>query len=436
MNRSVDFFGSYYIRIHRRFYYNLQRSISTIVFSSVRFGYAQKYKLELRNSYHDEGMQTQESSERNSSTSSVIDVKTDINKNTIITDLITIADYYRFALTQFRSFPLSYGHSTVSAQEDAAFLILQSLKLPVEDGIEHWGACRLVRYERELLVNFIERRVKDRKPSAYILNGCYQQGEFFYVDPRVLIPRSHIGEVLRAYTSYSTAQPVKDRANSSEDELEYDDYFPSYSSDSESAQVLVDDSQLLLPCRRQVHSILDMCTGSGCLAVLAALQFAGVSVDAVDVSQEALAVATMNVQAKQLSHVISLYCGDLYAALPAGRCECYDLIVCNPPYVQSRVLTALPAEYRHEPFQLALDGGEDGLAVIRRVLSGAHRHLRVGGGLLLEVGGPESRPRLAAEYPQLFGEHKGRVRWVKTINSDDEVCYIPKEFLAAEYLQI
>jgi len=169
--------------------------------------------------------------------------------------------------------------------------------------------------------------------------------------------------------------------------------------------------------------------------VLAALQFVDAIVDAVDVSQEALDVAAVNVQAKQLTHVISLYCGDLYSALPAERCESYDLIVCNPPYVESRVLASLPDEYLHEPFQLALDGGGDGLAVIRRVLSGANRHLKAGGGLLLEVGGPGSRSRLAEVYPQLFGEaHRGRVRWIKTINSEDEVCYIPKEFLAAEYL--
>lgn len=286
-------------------------------------------------------------------------------------------------------------------------------------------------------------------PVAYLLHACYQQGELFYIDNRVLIPRSHIGEILHSYLSYSQAQTVRSEAV----ELQYDDYFPSFSSEQST------NSSILLPKWDRVHDILDLCTGSGCLAVLAAKRFskndpsAELHIDAVDISEDALKVAEINVNSKGLQTVISLHKGDLYDALPPAAADPeseagafshknqrqYDLILCNPPYVPSSRLPSLPAEYLHEPYQLALDGGPDGLAIVERVLLGAYNHLKDDGGIIIEIG--DGKKQLEKRFPILFsadGEAQDskdqKVLWFRTSNSESEVCFIPKYYLAARYL--
>lgn len=321
-----------------------------------------------------------------------------------------------------------------------------------------------------------------RLPVAYLLNSCYQQGELFYVDNRVLIPRSHIGEILHSYPQYcqQLRQPQQQAQQDSENpsELQYDDYFPTYtspSSSSSSADSSETSPRLILPAAEDINDVLDLCTGSGCLAVLAARQFmaagtAGSSavparqrrsrrsrplrIDAVDISRDALSVAEVNINNKSLQTVISLHLGDLYSALPApksgsrtSQVRQYDLIICNPPYVMSSVIKSLPKEYLHEPTSLALDGGMDGLKVVERVLRGAFAHLKENGGLILEVGtGKDALIRL---FPNLFEDEDigasspstlssplaKRVLWLATSNSEDEVCFIPKQYLAEQYLE-
>ena len=323
---------------------------------------------------------------------------------------------------------------------------------------------------------------------AYLLNSCYQQGELFYVDNRVLIPRSHIGEILHSYPQYCQQlrhpPPQLHQDSDSPSELQYDDYFPTYSSSSGSSGSSTDNSDnslptsspLFLPAAAEISDVLDLCTGSGCLAVLAARQFmtsgATVSalpalsgrsrrlpgkhplhIDAVDISRDALGVAEVNVNNKSLQSVISLYLGDLYSALPApksgssSRVRQYDLIICNPPYVVSNLLRSLPKEYLHEPTSLALDGGENGLQVVERVLRGAFEHLKDNGGLILEVG--TGKEALIRNFPKLFKDEDSaallfptlsspvtqRVLWIATSNSEDEVCFIPKQYLSAQYLE-
>eukprot|EP01036_Dinobryon_divergens_P022389 gene22389-30640_t len=370
--------------------------------------------------------------------------KWDYDGNSIVHDLITIADYYRFALSQFLKYPLTFGHSTVSAQEDATLLILHFLKLPIEDGIEHWGACRLTKYEREKLSVLIGRRIVERLPVAYLLNSCYQQGELFYVDNR---------------ERYCTRIPttINSCENHSNRHSKILTTQPNYNTTTISPPVDIND-------------VLDLCTGSGCLAVLAARQFmaGGIAssavparqrrnrrsrplrIDAVDISRDALSVAEVNINNKNLQSVISLYLGNLYSALPAlksgshpSRVRQYDLIICNPPYVMSSLIKSLPKEYLHEPTTLALDGGVDGLKVVEQVLRGAFAHLKENGGLILEVGtGKDALIRL---FPNLFEDEDisassstssaKRVLWLATSNSEDEVCFIPKQYLAAQYLE-
>lgn len=302
---------------------------------------------------------------------------------------------------------------------------------------------------------------------AYLLKGCYQQGEFFFVDERVLIPRSHLGEILRSYSDYSRSEERP--RYPAQTELQYEDYFPSYvdasTSDDTGRDGLEHSPGGPLPARRDVRRVLDLCTGSACLAILAARQFLSredgedeeeeedgedvgrLHVDAVDISPDALAVARINLDAKGLQELVSLHLGDLYSALPLdgdgkGERRRYDLIVCNPPYVPSSALAALPPEYLREPFKLACDGGEDGIRVLRRVIDEAADHLTetAGAGLLLEVGGSGFK-ELRKAYPRLFvgagraGRRLGdRVVWLRTKNSRREVFFIPRKSLTAENL--
>lgn len=303
-----------------------------------------------------------------------------VDAETAAAELLTVRDFIRHAVSRFTAAGVAYGHGTSSAFDEAVFIVLETLKLPI-DQLEPWLDARLTTPERRALAGVVEARVTTRKPAPYLTGRAYIQGVPFQVDERVIVPRSYIGELL-----FSGLFGGEDFT-------------------------LVDDPG-------SVGRVLDLCTGSGCLAVLAARVFPDAQVDAVDLSAEALAVAALNVEASGDAGRIALHRGDLFTPLAGQR---YDLILTNPPYVTAEAMEALPPEYRHEP-ALALAGGEDGLDIVRRILADAARHLEPGGGLLCEIG--EGRETLEAEYPDLD------FLWLQTADSFGEVFWLTREQLA------
>lgn len=293
--------------------------------------------------------------------------------------LSTIRDFLRWALSEFRAARIVHGHGTTSATDEAAFLILESLNLPVDD-INPWLDARLLYPEKQKLAQLIRRRIETRKPAAYLVKRAYIHGVPFYVDERVIVPRSYIGELMFSGIFGGDEAPlIEDAAN--------------------------------------ITSVLDLCTGSGCLAILAAGIFPDAEVDAADLSPDALEVARINVDEHDLADRVNLLEGDLFEATE-GRT--YDLIISNPPYVAGGEVQAFPPEYGHEPV-MAHIGGEDGLDLVRRILAGAADHLNPGGGLLCEIG--TGRDRLVDEYPQLD------FLWLDTEESEGEVFWITREQL-------
>lgn len=294
-------------------------------------------------------------------------------------ELRTLRDFLRYSISRFETADISYGHGTSTATDEAAFLILEKLQLPI-DQLDPFLDARLLTSERLELAGLIERRVSERIPAAYLLNKSYIHGVPFYVDQRVIIPRSFIGELL------------------------FSDLF-----DNTDAQLIDPDA---------VTRVLDLCTGSGALAILAAHIFPAAQIDAVDLSAEALEVARKNVADSGLQNRITLFKGDLFAPVSGKR---YDLILTNPPYVDADAMAALPREYRHEP-ELALAGGADGLDVVRTILRQAPDHLGPDGGLLCEIG--TGRDILEKEYPDL------PLLWLDTEESHAEVFWLAAAELA------
>ncbi|MDF2997340.1 MAG: prmB [Xanthobacteraceae bacterium] len=289
-------------------------------------------------------------------------------------DLRTVRDFVRLAVSRFSEAGIVFGHGTNTALDEAAFMVLESLHLPVDE-LEPWLDARLTREERGRLANLIEQRVTTRRPAAYLLGRTYIRGVPFRSDERAIVPRSYLGELLAG------------------------DLFGG------EGFTLVEDPE-------RVERVLDLCTGSGCLAILAAMIFPNSRVDAVDLSEDALALADENVADHDLVDRIELLQGDLFAPLKGRR---YDLIVTNPPYVDAEAMEALPAEYRHEP-TLAFAGGPDGLDIVRRILAAAPAHLNPGGGLICEIG--TGREILDAEYPHL------PFLWLDTEESEGEVFWL------------
>jgi len=289
-------------------------------------------------------------------------------------ELVTIRDVLRFAVSRFSAARLSFGHGTASALDEAAFIILESLALPIDD-VNPWLDARLTRAERVLLLDRVERRVTERIPAPYLVGRAYIQGITFIVDERVIVPRSFIAELI-----------VND--------------------------TLGPDNLGLLPEAEDIESVLDLCTGSGCLAVIAAMAFPNAEIDAVDLSDVALDVAALNVAEHAFADRIALHSGDLFGPLGDAR---YDLIITNPPYVALGEVEAFPAEYAHEP-QMAHLGGEDGLDIVRRILADAGRHLTPQGGLICEIG--TGRAFLEAEFPDL------PFIWLDTETSEGEVFWL------------
>jgi ribosomal protein L3 glutamine methyltransferase len=290
-------------------------------------------------------------------------------------ELLTLLDFLRYAVSRFNEARLAFAHGTTDPVAEAAFLVSEALHLH-PDQFESFANARVTTAEGKHILDLIGRRITTRRPAAYLVNKIYMRGIPFYVDERVIVPRSFIGELL-------------------------DSHFAG--EDGEGAS-------LMDPLA--VESVLDLCTGSGCLAVLAARHFPNATVDAVDISKDALAVAARNVADHALEDRVALHRGDLFAPLAGRR---YDLIITNPPYVDAEGMAALPPECRAEP-KLAFDGGADGLDIVRRILEQAGEHLTPEGGLLCEIG--RGRENLDAAYPQL------PLLWLDTEDSEAEVFWI------------
>jgi ribosomal protein L3 glutamine methyltransferase len=267
----------------------------------------------------------------------------------------TVRDCFRYAVSRFNAAELAYGHGATNAVDEAAFIVLEGLKLPI-DALDPFLDARLTRAERVRLLSLIDARVATRKPAAYLLNRAYIQGVPFYVDERAIVPRSFIGELL----FHGLVGPG----------------------------ALIEDPEA-------IETVLDLCAGGGSLAILAARVFPDATIDAVELSAGALAVARRNVEEHDLADRVTLYEGDLFAPLGAKR---YDLILANPPYVDAESLAAFPPEYAAEP-RLAHAGGRDGLDIVRRILAEAGAHLTQEGALVCEVG--RARAILEAAYPEL-----------------------------------
>jgi ribosomal protein L3 glutamine methyltransferase len=294
-------------------------------------------------------------------------------------ELLTLLDFVRYAVSRFAEAELVFAHGTTDPVAEAAFLVCEILHLH-PDQFESFAGARVTAAEAKQILEVIARRVTTRKPAAYLVNKIYMRGLPFYVDERTIVPRSFIGELLDAHFGGETG-------------------------DDDAGGALIDDPFA-------VESALDLCTGSGCLAILASRNFPNARIDAVDISRDALEVAARNVSDYGLEERVTLHRGDLFAPLKGKR---YDLIISNPPYVDAQGMAALPRECRAEP-KLAFDGGPDGLDIVRRILDEAANHLTPHGGLLCEIG--RGRGPVEDAFPQL------PLLWLDTEESDGEVFWI------------
>lgn len=295
-----------------------------------------------------------------------------------LSELASILDLVRYAASRFVEAGLVFGHGTDNPVDEAVFMVGEALHIP-PDRIEAFMPARTTLIERQRVLALIGERVRTRKPAAYLVNRAYMHGVPFYVDERVIVPRSYIGELL-------------------------DDLFSP-------------ESDGFLKDAGSVRRVLDLCTGSGSLAILAAMAFPDASIDAVDISAPALEVARRNVADHGMADRLKLFEGDLFAPVAGQR---YDLILANPPYVDAAAMQALPAEYRHEP-SLALAAGRDGLDVVSRIVSEAGAHLQPESGLLCEIG--RCRPALERMFPDT------PFVWIDTAASSGEVFWLSAEAL-------
>ena len=287
--------------------------------------------------------------------------------------LQTVRDLIRYGVSRFNQTKLSFGHGSDNAWDEAVYLVLNALHLP-PDQLEPFMDARVLPEERQRALAYIDARCDRRVPAPYLTHEAWLQGYAFYVDERVIVPRSPIAELLMTQLSPWILDPY------------------------------------------EVTGILDLCTGSGCLAIIAAHQFPDAFVDATDISAQALEVALRNVTEHGLTDRLNLHQGNLYDPLPVlAR---YDLIICNPPYVNSQSMLKLPAEYQHEP-TLALAGGTDGMDLVRTILEQAPAHLNDQGILLLEIG--HERTYFEAAFPEL------EPIWLDTAQASDQILLLNRE---------
>lgn len=293
-----------------------------------------------------------------------------------MTSLRSVRDLLRFAVSSFNEAGLAFGHGSADAHDEAAYLILHTLHLPI-DTLEPYLDAALTPGEIKAVLNVLERRVEQRIPAAYLTHEAWL-GEFrFYVDERVIVPRSFIAELLREQLEPWVEEP------------------------------------------EAVSAVLDMCTGSGCLAILAAHAFPNALVDGVDLSPDALDVAQRNVADYGLEEQVELIQSNLFEQIEGRQ---YDIILSNPPYVDAPSVAALPEEYLHEP-ELALGSGEDGLDATREILARAADHLNPGGLLIVEIG--HNRDALEAAFPEL------PFTWLDVAAGDQFVFMLRREDLLA-----
>lgn len=290
--------------------------------------------------------------------------------------LHTIRDWLRYAVSRFEEAGIFYGHGTANAYDEAAWLILATLHLP-HDTLENFMDAVILEQERRQLAHLIERRVTERIPTAYLVREAWLKGYKFYVDERVIVPRSFIAELLE---------------NSLAPWIEYPD---------------------------MVESAADICTGSGCLGILLADAFPSADIDVVDISPDAIAVANINIANYGLQDRVHAVLSDMFQALEG---KTYDLIISNPPYVDTPSMATLPAEYRNEP-QNALGSGTAGLDHTHTLLSEAPKHLNDGGILVVEIG--HNRDALTEAYPEL------PFTWLEVEAGNEFVFLLTKEQLGS-----
>jgi ribosomal protein L3 glutamine methyltransferase len=296
--------------------------------------------------------------------------------NVPVNELSTLRDWLRWAVSRFNESRLAFGHGTTNAYDEAAYLLLHALHLPL-DRLEPFLDAHLSQSERSALAQLFARRIEDRVPAAYLTHEAWL-GEFrFYVDERVIVPRSYIADLLPGELGPFVGDATR------------------------------------------VSAALDLCTGSGCLAILLAHAYPNADVDATDISPDALAVAQRNVSDYGLAGRINLIRSDLFENLPE---KSYDLVICNPPYVTSMAMQTLPAEYRHEP-SLALAAGDDGMDAVRTIVRDAARFLSPDGVLVVEVG--HNRDAAEAAFPRL------PFVWLETPEASDSVFLVRRADLVA-----
>ena len=290
-------------------------------------------------------------------------------------ELRTLLDFVRYATSRFVEAGLVFAHGTSDPVAEAAFLVCETLHLH-PDQFDGFATARVTAPEAEAILALVERRISTRQPAAYLVNKIYMRGLPFYVDARTIVPRSFIGELLDSHFGGEEAEGA------------------------------------LIADPASVETVLDLCCGSGCLAVLASRRFPAARIDAVDISTDAFDVAARNVADYGLQDRVRLHRGDLFQAIGEQR---YDLIISNPPYVDAAGMAQLPRECRAEP-RLAFDGGTDGLDIVRRILKDAKRHLTSRGGLLCEIG--RCRPALEAAFPDTG------FLWLDTEEAHGEVFWL------------
>jgi ribosomal protein L3 glutamine methyltransferase len=293
---------------------------------------------------------------------------------TPIDELITLRDWLRWIMSRFSEADLFFGHGTDNAWDEAIWLLLAALKLP-QGRLEPFLDARLTRTERLTVWNALQQRIVRRLPTAYIVQEAWLGPFRFYVDERVIVPRSYFAELLEDGMAPWVEDPEK------------------------------------------ITSALDLCTGSGCLAILMAHTFPHAKIDAIDLSSDALVVARRNIAAYDLSDKVQVIESDLFTAVAGKK---YDLILSNPPYVTAAAMAVLPAEYRHEPV-LALAAGHDGLDIVRRILEEGANYLNPGGFIAIEVG--HNRELVETAFPHLS------MIWLDTTTSSEKIFLVSRESL-------
>lgn len=291
-----------------------------------------------------------------------------------LAELVTLRDWLRYAVSRFNREQLFFGHGCIDAYDEAVWLLLHTLALPLDRLEPFLDAC-ITCEERESMLAVIERRVEERIPAAYLTHEAWLGGFRFYVDERTIVPRSYFFELL-----------------------------------SEGFSPWIEDAH-------NVGSALDLCTGSGCLAIVMAHVFPNAHIVAADLSSDALDVARRNVGDYGLEEQVELVCSDVFSGL-AGRH--FDLIISNPPYVTAAAMENLPAEYLHEP-RMALASGDDGLDVVRQIIAHAGQYLSTSGILAVEVG--HNRALVEQAFPEL------PLIWLSSNDGDDKIFLVHAEDL-------